>query len=603
MSETVSSIRMFKVSALAVILGALMTGVAMLLLWLINVITSFAFFGRIGPVVSSPIGNSLGLWVVFVPTVGGLLVGIMARFGSPAIRGHGIPEAMEQVLVNASRIPARLTWLKPLSSAISIGTGGPFGAEGPIISTGGAVGSLVGQVLQTSAADRKVLLAAGAAAGMAATFASPLAALLLAVELLLFEFKMRSLVPVALAVSVATAIRAAWMGTVPIFEMPTVAAPTLEAFGALLVMAAALGVLAFGMSRVVYLIEDAFEKLPWHWMWWPALGGLVVGWIGFIEPRTMGVGYNNITQNLAGDFSVASILMLCTLKFVSWSVALGSGTSGGTLAPLLTFGSGFGYALGVAFHVFVPSLDVHLAALVGMACLFGGASHAILASAVFAYETTGQSQSLFPLLACSAVTMLVVRALGKTSIMTEKIARRGVSVPAQFSADVFDHTLVEQVMETGVTTVPASMLLDEFAGLIAGNDPKWPQRQAYPVLDESGRLQGIMTRGDLVRFLEASPPPATIRDCATKRLIVCYPHETLHEAVHKLLLNDVGRLPVVDPKDPARLVGFLSRAAILSARWKSIEEESPGVGGRFNRDRSASPDIKPTPCSKAWGEP
>lgn len=592
MSEAYSNARTLKVSALAVVLGAFMTVVAQALLWLIHVITSLAFFGRFGPVVTSPVGNPLGLWVIVVPAAGGLIVGLMARFGSPAIRGHGIPEAMEQVLVNASRIPARLTWLKPLSAAISIGTGGPFGAEGPIISTGGAVGSLVGQILTISAADRKVLLAAGAAAGMAATFGSPLAALLLAIELLLFEFKARSVIPVALAVSVAAAIRAAWIGTDPVFGMPAVAAPTLEAFTALLVLAALMGLLAFVLSRAVYLIEDAFEKLPFHWMWWPALGGLVVGSIGYFEPRTLGVGYGNITENLAGAFSAASILALCTLKFFSWSVALGSGTSGGTLAPLLTIGSGFGFALGTAFNVLVPGLDVHLAALVGMACVFGGASHAILASAVFACETTGQSGALFPLLACGAVTMLVVRALGKTSIMTEKIVRRGVSVPAQFSADVFEHTRVETVMERSVTTVPAGMPLEEFARRAAGNDPEFRHRHSYPVMDGSGKLAGIITRGDLVRHLECMPPSATVLDCATRRLVVGYPGETLHEAIHKLLVHDVGRLPVVDPGEPSRLIGFLSRSAILSARWKAIEEEAPGAGGWFGANSRSTPNVK-----------
>jgi CBS domain-containing protein len=368
----------------------------------------------------------------------------------------------------------------------------------------------------------------------------------------------------------------------------------LEAFLTLLLLAAIMGLLAFGLSRAVYLIEDTFEKLPFHWMWWPAIGGLFVGLIGYFEPRTLGVGYPNITENLVGAFSVASILALCALKFLSWSVALGSGTSGGTLAPLLTIGSGFGYAVGAAFHVVVPSLDVHLAALVGMACVFGGASHAILASAVFACETTGQSEALFPLLACSAVALLVVRALGKTSIMTEKIVRRGVSVPAQYSADVFDHTLVDMVMEKNVTTMPASMPLAEFARRVAGNDPEYGQRQAYPVLDESGRLAGIITRGDLVRYSEVSHPSATVLDCATKRLIVGHPGETLHDAIHKLLVHDVGRLPVVDPDDPSRLLGFLSRGAILSARWKAIEEETPGAGGWFGKENSTPPKVKAT---------
>jgi H+/Cl- antiporter ClcA/CBS domain-containing protein len=584
-----SSARLVRVSGLAIVLGAIMAGIAQLLLWLIGHITSLAFFGAIGETAASPVGNHLGVGVIVVPVVGGVIVGFMARYGSPAIRGHGIPEAMEQVLENASRIPARMTWLKPLSAAISIGTGGPFGAEGPIIATGGASGSLLGQILPGSAAERKTLLAAGAAAGMAATFGSPLAALLLAVELLLFEFKARSLVPVALAVSVAAAIRTAWMGASPVFSMPPVAAPSLGAFGGLLFLAALAGALAHGLSRAVYWIEDGFEHLPIHWMWWPAIGGVLVGVVGYFEPRTLGVGYGNITANLAGALPFAAILTLCLLKFVSWSVALGSGTSGGTLAPLMTIGSGFGYVTGLALQHVIPGLDAHLAALVGMACVFGGASQAILASAVFACETTGQSAAVFPLLACGAVSLIVVRALGRTSIMTEKIERRGVSVPSQFGADVFEHTCVEKVMEKDVPPILATMPLDEFARLAADNDPSLGRRHSHPVLDHENRLVGVITRGDLVRFSESEVSSATVFDCATKRLVVVHPKDSLHDAIHKLLVNDIGRLPVVDPGEPSRLVGWLSRRAILSARWKVLDEELPGAGMRMPWHRSHLP--------------
>jgi H+/Cl- antiporter ClcA/predicted transcriptional regulator len=562
------------ISSLAMILGAIMVGASQFLLWLIGIITSIAFFGRVGETVVSPVGNHLGWAVIFVPIVGGLIVGLMARFGSPAIRGHGIPEAMEQVLENASRIPARIIWLKPLSAAISIGTGGPFGAEGPIIATGGAGGSLIGQILPSSAAERKTLLAAGAAAGMAATFGSPLSALLLAVELLLFEFKARSLIPVALAVSVASVIRATWIGSAPVFPMPAIVAPTIPAFGGCLIIAALLGVAAFWISRMVYLIEDGFQKLPIHWMWWPAIGGIAVGCIGYIEPRTLGVGYSNITANLMGTGTVVTVLVFGLLKFLSWSIALGSGTSGGTLAPLMTLGSALGWVAGVGFQTFIPNLDTHLVALIGMACIFGGASQAMLASAVFAYETTGQGAALFPLLACCAVSVLVVRALGKTSIMTEKIERRGVSVPSQFSADVFEHTRIGTVMDTKPVTVTASMPLADFARKIAGHDPELGKHQAHPVVDERGQLIGIITRGDVIRAIEIAPPEAVILDYATTSLVLAYPGDTLHEAIQKLLRHDIGRLPIVSTDDPKKLVGYLSRSDILSARWKLVSEES-----------------------------
>jgi len=576
-SSTYSPKRTLWIACLAMVLGVVMAGIAQFLLWLIEVITSFAFFGRFG-LAETPVGNELGWGVVLVPVIGGLIIGVMARYGSPAIRGHGIPEAMEQVLVNGSRIPARITWLKPLSAAISIGTGGPFGAEGPIIATGGASGSLIGQILPVSASERKTLLAAGAAAGMAATFGSPLSALLLAVELLLFEFKTRSLIPVALAVSVAAVVRTAWMGPAPVFPMPELAAPTIAAFAGCLLIAVIMGLAAFAMSRAVYWVEDGFEKLPIHWMWWPALGAVAVGVIGYFEPRTLGVGYSNITTNLSGSDTVLAVGLLCGLKFVSWSLSLGSGTSGGTLAPLMTIGSGLGWILGVLFQNWIPGLDPHLAALLGMACAFGGASQAMLASAVFACETTGQSAALFPLLACCAVSVWVVRALGKTSIMTEKIERRGVRVPSQYGVNVFEQTRVAAVMDTAPVTIPSSMPLAELEKRVSCRDDELGRHQAHPILDEHGELAGLITRGDLVRAIETAPAEARVLDCAATKLICVTPDDTVHEALEKLLRHDIGRLPVVAPGNSKKLVGYLSRRAILSAHHRDFHEEARSPG-------------------------
>lgn len=578
MSRLVATHRLLRLSLLALALGAVMAPVAQFLLWLIGVFTSLAFFGAFSHKTLTPIGSHLGFGVILVPVIGGLIVGVMARYGSAAIRGHGIPEAMEQVLENSSRIPARLIWLKPISAAISIGTGGPFGAEGPIIATGGACGSFLGQILPASASDRKTLLAAGAAAGMAATFGSPLSAILLAIELLLFEFRARSLIPVALAVALATTLRTAWLGSQPVFAMPQhLAAPSLSAFFALIAIGALMGLFAFLISKTVYLIEELFEKLPLHWMWWPALGGIVVGAIGYIEPRTLGVGYSNISLNLAGSLPALAVIALCSLKFLSWSIALGSGTSGGTLAPLMTIGSGLGLVAGLAVRPFVPGLDVHLAALVGMACVFGGASQAILASAVFAFETTGQTAALFSLLASSAVALLVVRALGRYSIMTEKIERRGVRVPSEFGADIFEHTLVSKVMVKPIT-LPGSMPLTELTQRIAAHDPAYANRQALLVVDLERRLVGIITHGDLIRASADASAATTVLDAASRNLIVTYPTDTLHDAIHKLLLHGIGRLPVVDPADQTHLLGYLSRSAILSARWKLHQDEDCAGG-------------------------
>jgi H+/Cl- antiporter ClcA len=436
-SRTVDSDRLgrvFFLSGLAIGIGVVGALVARILIALIGLITNIAFYGHPSLAFRSPANNTLGPVVILVPVIGAFLVGLMARYGSSAIRGHGIPEAMEQVLLNESRIAPRVMFLKPLSAAISIGTGGPFGAEGPIIATGGALGSVIGQILHTTANERKILLAAGAAAGMAATFGSPVSAVLLAIELLLFEYRARSLIPVSLAAATAASVRIATVGAAPIFAMPLLAPPGVAALAVYTLLGAAIGVAAVVITRALFAVEDAFERLPIHWMWWPALAAVAVGLIGWIAPRTLGVGYDNIEQTVAGQLVGGALAALVVCKLISWTIALGSGTSGGTLAPLFTVGGGLGGLLGAAVAAAAPGLgvDPRMAALVGMAAIFAGASHALLTSVVFAYETTHQSTGLLPLLAgCSAAYLVSLR-LMPTSIMTEKLARRGIHVRTEY---------------------------------------------------------------------------------------------------------------------------------------------------------------------------
>jgi H+/Cl- antiporter ClcA len=428
--------RVVWITALSMVLAILATGIAWILTRLINVVTWIAFYGQVRTDVVSPAGHSWGTWAIFVPVIGGVIVGLMARFGSKAIRGHGIPEAMEQILLNESKIPARMTFLKPISAAIAIGTGGPFGAEGPIIATGGATGSLLGQIIKTTPTERKTLLAAGAAAGMTAIFGSPVSAVLLAIELLLFEFKPRSFVPVALAATIAASCRVAVFGTAPAFAMPELAPPSSLAMMTYLAEGAILGAVSVFITQSVYWIEDLFEHLPLHWMWWPALGGVVVGVVGVLSPQTLGVGYDNIERILSGSFVGYALIFFCAMKFVSWSIALGSGTSGGTLAPLFTIGGGMGALIGSEVATILPhsQVSVPTAALVGMAATFAGASRALLASVVFAFETTRQPYGLVPLLGGCSAAYLVSALMMRNTIMTEKLARRGHHVPTEYVA-------------------------------------------------------------------------------------------------------------------------------------------------------------------------
>jgi len=428
--------RLWLLSSLGVIIGALGVVVAKILVSSISFFTHLFYFQKVSIAEVELVHLTPNFWNIFIPAIGGVLIGIMARYGSSAIRGHGIPEVMEKILVGEGRIPRRMIFLKPFSAALAIGSGGPFGAEGPIIATGSSLGSWIGRYFYFTEYDRKILIATGAAAGMTAIFGTPLSAIFICIELLLFEFSAKSFVPVILAVSTAYSLRiATGHGEVP-FPMGSV--ETFTGWNAVFYFfAGALsGLLSCAISKLVFLIEDTFEKLPIHWMWWPAIGGLVVGVVGFIEPRSLGVGYSNITNALQGHLLLIPAITLLIWKFVSWSIALGSGTSGGTLAPLLTFGSSFGVIIGILGQTLFPDLgiSIEVTALVCMSSMFSGATRAVLTSTVFALEATGAHFGVAPLLLGNAAAYLASIMLMKETIMTEKIARRGISVPNEYFA-------------------------------------------------------------------------------------------------------------------------------------------------------------------------
>jgi H+/Cl- antiporter ClcA/predicted transcriptional regulator len=561
--------RTLRISALAIVAAFLAAVAAQLLTRLIGLITNVAFYGRWSTAFVSPAGNSLGMAVVIVPIIGAVLVGIMARYGSAAIRGHGIPEAMEQVLLNESRISPKVMFLKPLSAAISIGTGGPFGAEGPIIATGGALGSVIGQLFHITADERKTLLAAGAAAGMAATFGTPVAAVLLAVELLLFEYRPRSLIPVSLAAATATGVRIAFVGAAPVFPMPNIAPPSGEALATYIALGAAIGVLAVFVTRGLYGVEDLFEQLPIHWMWWPAIGAVAVGVVGYFAPRTLGVGYENIEQMVTGTIAGQALLILVTLKLVSWIIALGSGTSGGTLAPLFTIGGGAGALAGGLLAQWFPSLgvDPRIAALVGMAAIFAGASHAVLASVVFAFETTRQPLGLLPLLAgCSAAYLVSLLGM-RHSIMTEKLARRGTRIRSEYAADFLEQVLVREIASTEVVTLGAEEPVEEVRDRIAARMPG-SQHQGFPVVNGRGDLVGVVTRRDLLDLdIEFT---ALVGDLVKRPAVVIYDDSSARDAADHMVHERVGRLPVVSRANARRVIGIVSRSDLLEAHERRL---------------------------------
>ena len=562
--------RIITLSWMALIIGGLSALVAYALVWLIAVITNLAFYQQFSSVFQSPDHHRLGYWVVIVPVFGGLVIGLMARYGSDKIRGHGIPEALEAILFGRSRMEPKIAVLKPLSSAISIGTGGPFGAEGPIIMTGGAVGSIFAQFFHLSSAERKTLLVAGAAGGMSAIFAAPVAAALLAIELLLFEWRPRSFIPVAIAAVSASAIRVPLLGAGPIF--PVHAHASLGGEGLLFAfMIGIIAGLASGfLTNMVYGFEDLFTKLPIHWMWWPAIGGLCVGIGGLIEPSVLGVGYGTIHELLRGNIIGPSLLGILIAKSIVWSIALGSGTSGGVLAPLLMMGG----ALGATLAGFIPMGDHGLWATIGMAAMMGGTMRSPLTAMIFTLELT-QDLNLLPSLmigciAAHGVTVLLLR----RSILTEKVARRGYHIMREYSVDPLAMVRVGEVMDKNVPIIPASMRLVDLSDRIASHDPHLARHEGLLIIDKNKELAGIITRGDVLRALEQNGRDGTtVLDAGSRDLIVTFPDEVLYEAASKMLRNNIGRLPVVTRQNSRRIVGYLGRRHLMIGHLRRLEDE------------------------------
>ena len=563
--------RVVVLSAVAIGLGMAASLAALVLVRLIALFTNLAFFHRLSFAEVSPAGNTLGFWVIVVPMIGGVIVGLMARFGSKAIRGHGIPETMEQVLVHQSRIPARMTFLKPLSAAVAIGTGGPFGAEGPIIATGGALGSLFGQLMSTTPAERKTLLAAGAAAGMTATFGCPVSAVLLAIELLLFEFRARSIIPVAMASATAAVLRFLTFGSRPVFEMTDLAPVSTSGLVFYVLLGVVMGLVATGITWLLQVIEDAFDRLPVHWMWWPAIGAVAVGIVGYFAPDTLGVGYYNITAFLSNTVPIKIVFFLCVMKLISWSISVSSGTSGGTLAPLLMIGAGCGQTLGAAANWLIPEagIDLRVAALVGMAALFAGASRAFLASAILAFETTFQTYGRLPLLAGCAASYLVAMLTTKNSIMTERFARRGIRAPAEYTPDPLEQVIVGDIATKPVVTLKTTQTVDSARRWLAmGGEGN--QHQGFPIVDPAGHLVGVLTRRDLLDPRVSGS--RELREILFRPPKFVYDNCTARQAAHHMVNHNIGRLPVVMRSQPTRLIGIVTRSDILSAYRRQIED-------------------------------
>jgi CBS domain-containing protein len=324
------------------------------------------------------------------------------------------------------------------------------------------------------------------------------------------------------------------------------------------------------LTKLLYIAEDAFGRLKLHWMWWPALGGLCVGLIGFVAPHTLGVGYDNIERIVSGSMVSQAIVILCALKLVSWAIALGSGTSGGTLAPLLTLGSGLGAALGAVMLLAVPrvGVDVRIAALVGMAAMFAGASRALLASVVFAFEVTRQPIGLLPLLAGCTSAFLTSCLIMEQSIMTEKIVRRGVRVLGEYSADFLDQVSVRACCTGKVVAKNGRDTIDEMRAWLDSGVPD-STHQGFPIIDDEDRLLGVLTRRDLLASLPGTTP---LCELVSREPVVIYDDCSLRDAADRMAWERIGRLPVVSRAEPKRVIGIVTRSDLLHAHVRRLED-------------------------------
>ena len=563
MMSTTPARRLTLLAAIAAVLGLAGGGAAWVLVHLIDLITNLALFHTLSTETRSMVGFEAG-WPLFaVAVAGALAISLLARW-APVIRGHGIPEAMEAVLVRQSRVAPRTAIAKPISAAIAIGTGAPFGAEGPIIVTGGSIGSLIGQVLPVTPSERKILLAAGAAAGMSATFGAPLAAVVLAIELLLFEFSARALIPLVVATSVAGGMHAALFESGPLFTVPHHDVAGLAVLPAFALLGIACGVLAIVISRGLFFVEDQYRRLPVSEFWHPVIGAVGFATVGLFVPRALGVGYDAIGDVLDSKLAVGTAAALAAGKLLAWWLALGSGTSGGTLAPILLISASFGTVAGTALNDLLPGPDVAVGAfaVVAMAATFGSATQATFTAIVFVFELTRDYDVILPLMLATVLADLVYSAVNRDSLMTEKLRRRGLNIGRHYGTDPFTQVRVGEIMSADVQVLPGAATLGDARRLFATG-----RHGAYPLVD-GDRLVGIVSRDDVLRDGRHDDLPL-LADAARSVLHVA-PGDTAQTALRVMVDEHVDHVPVTDA---GRLVGICTRSDLLKVRRRQLDAE------------------------------
>jgi chloride channel protein, CIC family len=561
-----------KICVYAVLVGFVSGLVAQALLELIYLFTNIFYYHRFSFAITNPANHHLGAWAILIPPIGGLLVGVMIYFWEPTLKGHGIPEAMESVLFGHSRMRIRVAILKPLATAFAIGTGGPFGAEGPIIQTGAALGSLFGQAIGLTPYYRRVLLASGAAAGMAATFTAPFAGILVAIELLLFELRARSFIPVALAASVATGVRIYFVGWTPLFPAPAFKLTGMNELWLFAVLGVLMGMVGIAMIRTLSWLEDFFDELPIKHalIWSPAIGALILGIIAYFYPQVLGTSYDTIRDMLNDRLTVGKLIGISVAKFWALVISLGSGTTGGVFAPSLVVGGGLGAAFAIGCQHIFPSLVSNPAfyALAAMAAVFGGIARAPLTSIVFLFELSHNPNALLPLIVCVMISDGFVRLFSRDSIMTIKLVKRGLIVLQDYSVPVLMRARIDQVMHKQFSQLQAEDELREVLKQFSPGDVSF-----IPVVEKDGALVGIVEPHDLLR---TEPPDHhfKMREIARRDFVLAYPGELIDQVHRDMMLKNSENVVVVEPGSARKPAGIARANDILQLRRWLLEEET-----------------------------
>jgi CIC family chloride channel protein len=516
----------------------------------------------------TPLDNTLGYLVILAPAIGGLIVGLIVYFFAREAKGHGVPEVMEAIAMRGGNIRPRVAVVKTIASSICIGSGGSTGREGPIIQIGAAVGSAIGQKLKLPPGGVKILLACGATAGISATFNTPIAGVIFSIELILFELKTRSFIPLVVSSITGTIISRIFLGRQPAFTIPAYnfVSPYELLFYLLLGLLA--GVVAVFFIKMMYGTENFFEKLHMKPYLKPVIGGLCVGAIGLFLPQLFGVGYETLSSVLNETIiagSVILLLVLCIGKIIANSLTLGSGGSGGVFSPALFIGGMLGGAFGIIVHSFYPGITATYGAyaLVGMAAVFAGMSRGTLTAIIIVFEMTLNYNIILPLMFACVVSDAVSTFLSKETMYTKKLMMKGVNITHDMEVEVLSSVLVKDAMVEKVVTVSEDTTVRELAHLI-----QVTEHMGFPVLTAEGKLVGIITHHDIRNAILEDKYDLKVKEVESKDLLFAYPNDTLDETINRMVERGVSHLPVVEPSDKTHLIGFITKGDIMRAHHK-----------------------------------